>query len=135
MDTLNLVAQIAATIGAVVLIAVAPLEMFFVSRPGARRFLHMEFERVEDVEPWAFCIGARNLLAGIGVFVGLGLLWAGDGAVGSIVVLTVSWYMLLSSLAMGVADLLGKWRPRGGSVMGTISSSVPPLVVLIAAVF
>jgi len=49
------------------------------------------------------------------------------------VVLTACWYLLLASLAMGLADLLGYWRPRGGSVLGTAASSLPPLVALIAA--
>ena len=48
------------------------------------------------------------------------------------VVVTALAYMLLSSLAMGVADLLGIWRPRGGSVRGTIASSVLPAVALVA---
>jgi hypothetical protein len=39
-------------------------------------------------------------------------------------------YMLLVSLAMSVADLLGLWRPRGGSVLGIIVLSLPPLVAL-----
>jgi putative membrane protein len=44
--------------------------------------------------------------------------------------------MLLASLAMGIADLLGLWRPRGGSVLGTLGiSSLPPLVALVAATF
>src|SRR4029450_10210685 len=34
------------------------------------------------------------------------------------------------SLAMGIADLLGLWRPRGGSVLGTLGSSLSPLVAL-----
>ena len=41
---------------------------------------------------------------------------------------------LVASLAMGVADALGYWRPRGGSVIGTVASSLPPLVALVAAV-
>jgi putative membrane protein len=41
--------------------------------------------------------------------------------------------MLLASLAMGVADALGYWRPRGGSRLGTVASSLPPLVALVAA--
>ena len=49
------------------------------------------------------------------------------------VVLTACVYMLLGSLAMGVADALGYWRPRGGSVLGTAASSLPPLVALVAA--
>jgi putative membrane protein len=43
--------------------------------------------------------------------------------------------MLLVSLAVGIADLLGLWRSRGGSVLGTLGSSLPPLVALIAAAF
>jgi hypothetical protein len=31
---------------------------------------------------------------------------------------------------MSLADLLGLWRPRGGSVLGTIVLSLPPLVAL-----
>jgi putative membrane protein len=61
------------------------------------------------------------------------LLHVGDETVGRTVVVTVCSYMLLASLAMGVADLLGHWRPRGGSTVGTIASTLPPLVALIAA--
>jgi putative membrane protein len=42
------------------------------------------------------------------------------------------WYLLLASLAMGLADLLGYWRPRGGSIKGTIASSTLPGIALIA---
>lgn len=135
MNNLNLVAQIAALLGGIILIAVAPTEMFLYRHPAARRFLHIETRSTDDVLLWAFCIGARNLIAGVGVIVGLGILWAGDGLVGRVVVLTASWYMLLASLAMAAADALGYWRPRGGSVMGTLASSLPPAVVLVAAAF
>lgn len=107
--------------------------MFLVGRAQARKFLHIEYENVRDIRLWAFCIGARNLLAAAGVFIGLVLLWTGQGLIGTVVVLTASWYMLLASLAMVVADLMGLWRPRGGSIMGTVASSIPPLVVLVAA--
>ena len=83
---------------------------------------------------WAFCIGFRNLLPGIGAIIGLVILWTGDEAVGRAVVVTALCYMLLASLAMGIADLLGLWRPRGASMLRTFGSSLPPLVVLIAAV-
>lgn len=39
-------------------------------------------------------------------------------------------YMLLVSLAMSVAYLLGPWRPLAGSVLGTIVLSLPSLVAL-----
>lgn len=127
-------AQIAALIAALAYIAAAPLEMFFFNRPAARKFLHVEADNVADVRMWAFVVGFRNTLAGIGTIVGLIILRTGDEAVGKAVVLTACFYMLLASLAMGISDLLGHWRPRGGSVLGTISSSLPPLVALIAAV-
>jgi putative membrane protein len=129
----NGVAQIAALVGAVAYIAVAPLELFFLDRPAARAFLHVEADNVADVRMWAFVVGFRNLLAGVGTIVGLIILRTGDQAVGEAVILTSVWYMLLASLAMGIADALGYWKPRGGSVLGTIASSLPPLIALIAA--
>lgn len=135
MDTLNLVAQIAAIIGAATLIAVAPLEMFFYDRPFARKFLHVDTTNVDDARLWAFCIGARNLAAAVGIFIGLIIMWTNDGSTGVLIVLVASWYMLISALAMGAADLLGYWRPRGGSLTGVLGSGIPPSIVLIAALF
>jgi Protein of unknown function (DUF1304) len=69
-----------------------------------------------DVRMWAFVVGFRNMLAGIATIVGLVMLRTGDATVGEAVVLTAACYMLLASLPMGIADLLGFWRPRGGLV-------------------
>lgn len=132
-DTLSLVAQIAALIGAVILILVSTLEMFFYRHPTARKFLNVETEHLDDVRMWAFVVGARNCIAGSGLLVGLFLFWSGQETTGTIVVLAFSWYLLLAGLAMGVADLLGFWRPRGGSIVGTIGSSIPPLIVIISS--
>jgi putative membrane protein len=132
---MNGLAQAAALISAVIYIAAAPLELFFFNSPRVRALLHVEADNVADVRMWAFCIGFRNLLAGIGAIVGLVILWTGDEAAGRAVVITTLCYMLLASLAMGIADLLGLWRPRGGSVLGTLGSSLPPLVALVAAAF
>jgi putative membrane protein len=129
----NGVAQIAALIGALAYIGAAPAEMFFFHKPAARRFLHVEADNIADVQMWAFVVGFRNLLAGIGAIVGLIILQTGDEAIGRAVVLMACSYMLLASLAMGIADALGYWRPRGGSVFGTVGSSLPPLVALVAA--
>ena len=130
---MNTVAQVAAIVGAIAYIGAAPLEMFFYDRPFARKLLSVETSHVEDVRLWAFCVGARNVLAGVGTVIGLVILHTGDEVVGRTVVITAAWYMLLASLAMAVADLLGHWRPRGGSIRGTVGSSLPPLVVLIAS--
>jgi putative membrane protein len=130
---MNWVAQLAVFTNAVLLIGVAPLEMFFYGRAGARRFLHVDTKNIEDVRLWAFLIGFRNVLGAVGAIIGLVILHTGDETVGRTVVLVACWYMLLASLAMAVADLLGHWRPRGGSVMGTVASSVLPLVAILAA--
>ena len=132
---MNGLAQVAALIGAVMLIATAPFEMFFIGKKSVRAFLHVEADNVADVRMWAFCIGFRNVLAGIATIVGLVILWTGDQVIGQAVFVTALCYMLLASLAMGIADLLGLWRPRGGSVSGTLASSLPPLVALIAVAF
>ena len=88
---------------------------------------------IAHVHLWSFCIGARNALAGRRrVWSGSGSSTAATKTVGTAVVVTVLAYMLLSSLAMGVADLLGYWLPRGGSVRGTVASSVLPAVALVA---
>jgi putative membrane protein len=128
MDAL---AQVCTAVASVVLIAVFPLEAFLIDRPWVQRFLAIEPHGLDHVHLWSFCIGARNALAGVGGLVGLWIVNRGDETVGTAVVVTVLAYMLLSSLAMGVADLLGHWLPRGGSVRGTIASSVLPAVALV----
>jgi hypothetical protein len=55
-----------------------------------------------------------------------------DELAGTTIVVVSCIYMLLASLFMGIADLLGYWRPRGGSLKGTLASSVLPAVALIA---
>jgi putative membrane protein len=129
----NGVAQTAALIGALAYIGAAPFEMFFFERPFARKFLHVEADNVADVRMWAFVVGFRNVLVGIATIVGLVMLHNGNADAGEVVVITACSYMLLASLAMGIADALGYWRPQGGSVLGTTASSLPPLVALVAA--
>lgn len=129
---MDVLAQVCAAVSAVILIAVFPLEAFLIDRPWVQRFLGIEPHGIANVHLWSFCIGVRNALAGIGALVGLWIHHYSDESTGTTVVVVALVYMLLSSLAMGVADLLGYWRPRGGSVRGTISSSVLPAVALLA---
>lgn len=103
--------------------------------PWAKSFLGVEFSNRVDVELWAFCIGARNLLGAVAVFVGVLMLHNEHAGSGIVVMVVAAWYLLLSSLAMGLADLLGKWHLRGGSVRGTIGSSVPPFIALVTQGF
>ena len=129
---MDLLAQISAAIASLILIAVFPTEAFLIDRPWVQRFLGIEPHGIENVHLWSFCVGARNALAGLGTLIGLGMMQYGDESTGTTVVVVGCLYMLLAALSMGVADLLGYWRPRGGSIRGTIASSVLPAVALIA---
>ena len=129
MDTL---AQVSAGIAALILIAVFPVEAFLIDRPWVQRFLGIEPHGIENVHLWSFCIGGRNALAGVGTLVGLWMVNYGDESTGTTAVVVGCLYMLLASLLMGIADLLGYWRPRGGSLKGTVASSVLPATALLA---
>ena len=129
---MNAVAQLSAAIAALILIAVFPFEAFLIHRPEVQRFLGIESNGIRNVHLWSFCIGARNALAGVGTLVGLWMVNFGDESTGVTVVVVTCIYMLLASLFMGIADALGYWLPRGGSVRGTIGSAVLPAVALIA---
>lgn len=129
---MNAVAQLSAGISALVLIAVFPVEAFLIDRPRAQKFLGIEPHGIPNVHLWSFCIGARNALAGVGTLIGLWMVNYGDEATGTTVVVVSCIYMLLASLFMGLADLLGYWRPRGGSIKGTLASSVLPAAALVA---
>lgn len=129
---MNAVAQLSAGISALILIAVFPLEAFLIDRPWVQRFLGIEANGIQNVHLWSFCLGTRNALAGVATLIGLWFVNYGDVATGTAIVIISCSYMLLASLAMGVADLLGYWRPRGGSVKGTLASSVLPATALVA---
>jgi putative membrane protein len=71
---MNAVSQVAALVGALAYLGAAPVEMFFFSRPAAQRFLHVHTVNVVDIRTWAFIVGLRNLLAGVGTIIGLAIL-------------------------------------------------------------
>ena len=129
---MNAVAQISAGISALGLIAVFPLEAFLIERDRVQKFLGIEAAGIRNVHLWSFCIGARNALAGVGTLIGLWMVNFENESTGTTIVVVTCTYMLLASLFMGLADLLGYWRPRGGSIKGTLASSALPAVALIA---
>lgn len=128
---MNVLAQLSAGIAAIILIAVFPLEAFLIDRPWVHRFLGIEPYAIASIHLWSFCIGSRNALAGAITLTGLWYVNFGDPVIGSTIVIMSCCYMLLASLAMGLADLLGYWRPRGGSIKGTVAAAALPAVALI----
>ena len=129
---MNTVAQLSAGISALVLIAVFPAEAFLIDRDRVQKFLGIEPDGIRNVHLWSFCIGARNALAGAGTLIGLWMVNFDNESTGTTIVVVSCIYMLLASLFMGLADLIEYWRPRGGSINGTLASSVLPAVALIA---
>jgi len=129
---MNTIAQLSAGISALVLIAVFPAEAFLIDRDRVQKFLGIEPDGIRNVHLWSFCIGARNALAGAGTLIGLWMVNFDNESTGTTIVVVSCIYMLLASLFMGLADLIGYWRPRGGSINGTLASSVLPAVALIA---
>lgn len=129
---MNVVAQLCAGLSAMMLLAVFPLEAFLIDRPWVQRFLNIQPDGIRNVHLWSFCIGARNALAAVGTLTGLWIANFGDESAGTTIVVLSTIYMLLASLFMGVADLLGYWLPRKGSIKGTVASSVLPAIALIA---
>lgn len=129
---MHAVAQLSAGFSALVLIAVFPLEAFLIDRPWVQKFLGIEPHGIRNVHLWLFCIGARNALAGVSTLTGLWRVNFGDQPIGTTVVVLSTTYMLLASLLMGITDPLGYWLPHGGSIKGTLASSVLPAVALIA---
>ena len=129
---MNAVAQLSAGVSALVLIAVFPAEAFLIDRDQVQKFLGIEPDGIRNVHMWSFCIGARNALAGVGTLIGLWMVNFADISTGTTIVVVTCIYMLLASLFMGLADLLGYWRPRGGSIKGTLASFVLPAVALVA---
>jgi putative membrane protein len=104
---MNAVAQLSAGVSALVLIAVFPLEAFLIDRDRVQTLLGIEPDGIRNVHLWSFCIGARNALAGVGTLIGLWMVNFENESTGTTVVVITCIYMLLASLFMGIADLLG----------------------------
>lgn len=132
---MNAVAQAFALVAALVHIVVWPLESLLFRRPAVhRKILMTPTEHVPAVMLWAFNMGFRNLFLGIGVIVGLVLVWTGDVTAGRTLVIYTCAYMAAAGLTMGVSDALGYYQAKGDGVAGTVGAAGPPLVAVVAAV-
>lgn len=125
-------AQWVALVAALIYIAVFPMESFLIGRPWVQSFLRIRANDVSGIRLWAFAVGGRNLLAGLGVILGLIILHTGSKVVGETLVLTVCAYMFLAGISMAVADALGYYRRKGDGIAGTAAASVPALIALLA---
>jgi putative membrane protein len=128
----SVVAQIAAGVAALVHIVVWVCEAFLIQRVHYTMF-RQPAEHVPAIRLWAFGVGFYNLFLACGLIAGLIALRTGDELVGRTLIFYVSWFMLLGSVVLAVADQLAMSRPRNQAWGGVAAEGIPPLVVLLFA--
>ncbi len=132
---MNTVTQLFAVLAALIHIAVFPLESFFLRHPGAQKFLSTPAANVPAVMMWAIPTGFRNLMIGLGAIAGVLAVNAGYMVAGYTLVIYCCVNMVLTGATMALADWLGHYPRRGESIPGTLGSTVPPLIALVALLF
>ncbi|MDQ0617283.1 DUF1304 domain-containing protein [Arthrobacter globiformis] len=132
---MNAAAQFFALLAALIYVLVFPLESFLMHYPAVQKFLSTPERNVPAVMMWAIPTGFRNLLIGLGVIAGVVAVNTGYMVVGYTLVIYCCANMVLSGATMGLADWLGHYPKKGDSVPGTLASTVPALVALIALAF
>jgi hypothetical protein len=132
---MNAVSQVSAIIAALIYIVVFPLESFLMHRPGAQKFLSTPAQNVPAVMMWAIPTGFRNLAIGLGVLAGVVAVNLGYLEVGYTLVIYCCANMVFTGPAMLLADLQGHYPKKGDSIPGTLGSTVPALIALIALPF
>jgi uncharacterized membrane protein len=132
---MNAVSQLFAVLAALIYIVVFPLESFFLRHPSAQKFLSTPAQNVPAVMMWAIPTGFRNLLIGLGNIAGVVAVNTGYLVVGYTLVVYCCANMVLSGATMGLADWLGHYPRKGDSIPGTLGSTIPPLIALVALPF
>jgi putative membrane protein len=132
---MNAVAQVFGLLAALIYVLVFPLESFLLRYPAVQKFLSTPARNVPAVMMWAIPTGFRNLLIGLGVIAGVVAVNTGYVVVGYTLVIYCCANMVLSGATMGLADWLGHYPKKGDSVPGTLASTVPALIALVALAF
>ncbi|GAB2833107.1 DUF1304 family protein [Lentzea nigeriaca] len=127
---MSIVAQVAAGVAALVHLVVWVWEAFLIHRVHYTVF-GQPAEDVPAIRLWAFGVGFYNLFLACGLIAGLVAVNSGHELVGRTLVVYVSWFMLLSSVVLAVADQLAMSRPRNQAWGGVAGEGIPPLVALL----
>jgi putative membrane protein len=128
----SVVAQVAAGVAALIHLVVWVCEAFLIHRVHHSMFRQPASD-VPAIRLWAFGVGFYNLFLACGLIAGLIALHSGQELVGRTLILYVSWFMVLGSVVLAVADQLAMSRPRNQAWGGVAAEGVPPLVVLLFA--
>lgn len=129
---MSVVAQVAAGVAALIHVVVWVCEAFLIHRVHYSMF-RQPAEHVPAIRLWAFGVGFYNLFLACGLIAGLIAVNTGEELVGRTLILYVSWFMVLGSVVLAVADQLAMSRPRNQAWGGVAAEGVPPLVVLLFA--
>ncbi|GAA3679705.1 putative membrane protein [Lentzea atacamensis] len=128
---MSVVAQVAAGVAVLVHLVVWVWEAFLIHRVHYSVF-RQPAQDVPAIRLWAFGVGFYNLFLAGGLIAGLIAVHSGHELVGRTLVIYVSWFMLLGSVVLAVADQLAMSRPRNQAWGGVAAEGVPPLVVLLS---
>jgi putative membrane protein len=128
----SVVAQVAAAVAALIHLVVWVCEAFLIHRVHHSMFRQPASD-VPAIRLWAFGVGFYNLFLACGLIAGLIALHSGQELVGRTLIFYVSWFMVLGSVVLAVADQLAMSRPRNQAWGGVAAEGVPPLVVLLFA--
>jgi putative membrane protein len=128
----SVVAQVAAAVAALIHLVVWVCEAFLIHRVHHSMFRQPASD-VPAIRLWAFGVGFYNLFLACGLIAGLIALHSGQELVGRTLVFYVSWFMVLGSVVLAVADQLAMSRPRNQAWGGVAAEGVPALVVLLFA--
>lgn len=129
---MSVVAQVAASVAALVHLVVWVCEAFLIGRVHQSMF-GQPARDVPAIRLWAFGVGFYNLFLACGLIAGLIALHNGQELVGRTLIFYVSWFMLAGSVVLAVADQLALSRPRNQAWGGVAAEGIPPLVVLLFA--
>lgn len=130
---LTVVAWVFALISAVVYLLAFVWETILFRRPGVHQGIFAVPARdVEPVRLWSFCVGFYNLFVGLGAVIGVILWTAGREPEGRALVIYTCLFMFGCGITLFIADRLALSRPKGSGVGGSIASTVPAAVALIA---
>ncbi|MCP2241476.1 DUF1304 family protein [Lentzea rhizosphaerae] len=129
---MSVVAQVAAAVAALIHLVVWVCEAFLIHRVHHSMFRQPASD-VPAIRLWAFGVGFYNLFLACGLIAGLIALHSGQELVGRTLIFYVSWFMVLGSVVLAVADQLAMSRPRNQAWGGVAAEGVPPLVVLLFA--
>ncbi|NKE55922.1 DUF1304 domain-containing protein [Lentzea sp. PSKA42] len=129
---MSVVAQVAAVVAALVHVVVWVWEAFLIHRVHHSVF-RQPASHVPAIRLWAFGVGFYNLFLACGLIAGLIALHTGHELVGRTLIFYVSWFMVLGSVVLAVADQLEMSRPRNQAWGGVAAEGVPPLIVLLFA--